>query len=155
MFQFSAPLRTAKRRLRALAVAAVVALVMPLTVGVAPPARADEAAYFVFTDITREEAVLKLTDPAKIQHARDLVNGETTDRPHVIGRILKRQADYNPRWSFHYNPDTVDFFDVAIEVCDATIPYVEEHLDEAGGAFLPGLVWCPWTSRLIREIPAP
>ncbi|TYC09558.1 calmodulin-binding protein [Actinomadura syzygii] len=130
-------------------------MVLPLTVGVAPPARAAEAAYFVFTDTTREEAVLKLTDPAKIQHARDLVNGETTDRPHVIGRILKRQAPYNPRWSYHYNPDTVDFFDAAIEVCDATIPYVEEHLDEAGGAFLPGLVWCPWTSRLIREVPAP
>ncbi|TMR06441.1 calmodulin-binding protein [Actinomadura soli] len=126
-----------------------------MTFANATPASADPAAYFVFTDITREEAVLKLTDPAKIQHARDLVNGETYDRPHVVGRILKRQADYNPRWSYHYNPDTIDFFDVAIEVCDATIPYVEDHLDEAGGAFLPGLVWCPWTSRLIREIHAP
>ncbi|MGN5379107.1 calmodulin-binding protein [Streptomyces lasalocidi] len=107
------------------------------------------------TDITREEFVIELTDPAKIEHARELVNGETTDRPHVIGRILKRTAPYNPRWSYHYNPDTTDFFDVSIEVCDATIPYVEDHLDEAGGAFLPGLVFCPWTSRLVREIPRP
>ncbi|MEV8635333.1 calmodulin-binding protein [Streptosporangium sp. NPDC051023] len=113
------------------------------------------AAYFEYTDITHEKAVLKLTDPAKIQHARDLVNGETTDRPHLFGRIVPRTAPYNPRWSYHYNPDTVDFFDVAIEVCDATIPYVEDHLDEAGGAFLPGYVWCPWSSRLVREIHAP
>ncbi|MFI0485569.1 calmodulin-binding protein [Actinomadura sp. 9N215] len=157
MYQFTArsALRAAKTRLRAITGAVVLAVVAPLTVAIAPSASADPAAYFVFTDITREEAVLKLTDPAKIQHARDLVSGETYDRPHVVGRILKRQADYNPRWSFHYNPDTVDFFDVAIEVCDATLPYVEDHLDEAGGAFLPGLVWCPWTSRLIREIPAP
>lgn len=157
MHQFAAlsALRTARRRLRAITVAAALAVTAPLTFAVAQPAGAVEEAYFVFTDITREEAVLKLTDPAKIQHARDLVNGETADRPHVVGRILKRQAPYNPRWSYHYNPDTVDFFDVAIEVCDATIPYVEDHLDEAGGAFLPGLVWCPWTSRLIREIPAP
>lgn len=82
---------------------------------------------------------------------------ECDDRhhPHVVGRILKRPAPYNPRWSYHYNPDTVDFFDVSIEVCVATFPYVEEHLDEAGGAFLPGLVFCPWTSRLVRELPAP
>jgi hypothetical protein len=49
----------------------------------------------------------------------------------------------------------VRFFEVAIEVCDATMPYVEDHLDEVGGAFLPGGYWCPWTSRLTREVPAP
>ncbi|WP_329083667.1 MULTISPECIES: BP74-related protein [unclassified Streptosporangium] len=112
-------------------------------------------AYFEFTDVTQSTAVLKLTDPAKIQHARDLLSGATTEKPHVVGRILKRPAPYNPLWSFHYNPDTIDFFDYAIEVCDATLPYVEDHLDEAGGPFLPGLVWCPWTSKLVREIPAP
>ncbi|MFI6175642.1 calmodulin-binding protein [Nonomuraea sp. NPDC051191] len=122
---------------------------------VAPaPAQAADAAYFVMTDITSEEFVVKLTDPAKIQHARDLVNGQTTERPHVIGRFLKRQVDYNPRWSYHLNTDTVDFFDVAIEVCDATIPYLEDHLDEAGGAFLPGSYWCDWSSRLVREVAA-
>ncbi|MER7684479.1 calmodulin-binding protein [Streptomyces sp. NPDC097610] len=118
-------------------------------------AAAEGPAYFVMTDITHEQFVVKLTKPGDIEHARELVSGETTDRPHLIARILKRQAPYNPRWSYHNNPDTTQFFDNAFEVCDATIPYVEDHLDEAGGAFLPGLVWCDWTSRLIREIPAP
>ncbi|MGN9845746.1 BP74-related protein [Nonomuraea sp. H19] len=117
-----------------------------------PPAQAAPTAYFVMTDITREEFVVQLTDPGKIQHARDLLSGATEDRPHVVGRIIKRPTPYNPRWSYHLNPDTVDFFDYAIEVCDATIPYVEDHLDEAGGAFLPGLVWCDWSSRLVREL---
>ncbi|MFD5515553.1 calmodulin-binding protein [Streptomyces sp. NPDC127066] len=116
---------------------------------------AESAAYFVMTDVTREEFVIKLTKPGDIEHARELVSGQTTDRPHVLTRILKRQAPYNPRWSYHNNPDNTEFFDQAIEVCDAVIPYVEDHLDEAGGAFLPGLYWCDWTSRLIREIPAP
>ncbi|WP_327103736.1 BP74-related protein [Nonomuraea glycinis] len=137
-------------------VAALVAIAM---LALTAPAQAQRAAapeaYFEFTDSTRERAVLKLTDPAKIQHARELVTGITNDRPHVLGRIVKRPAPYNPRWSYHYNPETVDFFDFAIEVCDASIPYVEDHLDEAGGAFLPGLVWCPWSSRLVREIPMP
>ncbi|MFI6291004.1 calmodulin-binding protein [Nonomuraea sp. NPDC050790] len=116
--------------------------------------RAAETAYFEMTDITRERFVIKLTDPAKIAHARRILSGEETQRVHVIGRIIKRTADYNPRWSFHFNPDTIDFFEVAIEVCDSTIPYTEDHLDEACGPFLPGCVWCPWTSRLTRELGA-
>ena len=72
-----------------------------------------------------------------------------------MGRIVKRTAPYNPAWSYHLEPASITFFDFSIEVCDATIPYVEEHLDEAGGAFLPGLWWCDGSSRLVREIPGP
>lgn len=118
-------------------------------------AASDSPAYFEVTDVTHARYVLKLVEPAEIEHARELVSGETTDRPHVIGRIVKRTAPYNPRWSYHLQPESVHFFDQAIEVCDATIPYVEENLDEAGGAFLPGLVWCDWSSRLVRELPSP
>ncbi|MET9039329.1 BP74-related protein [Streptomyces mirabilis] len=147
--------------------AAGLAAVGVLAFAAAQPAQADalsnqpgraaaaSAAYFVMTDVTREEFVVKLTKPGDIEHARELVSGETTDRPHLAARILQRQSPYNPRWSFHTNPDTTEFFDQAFEVCDATIPYVEDHLDEAGGPFLPGLLWCDWTSRLIREVPAP
>lgn len=131
---------------------AALAAIAAFGVAAPAPAQAADSAYFVMTDSTREEFIVKLTDPGKIQHARALLNGTTTDQPHVVGRILKHYANYNPRWSYHLNPDTVDFFDAAIEVCDATIPYVEEHLDEAGGAFLPGLVWCDWSSRLVREL---
>ncbi|WP_018547733.1 calmodulin-binding protein [Streptomyces sp. LaPpAH-108] len=126
-----------------------------LTVGLAHPSQAADPAYFEFTDAGRQTAVVRIDNPAAIAHARQLLSGETTERPHLYGRIVKRPASYNPKWNFHYNPETVSFFDYAIEVCDATLPYVEDHLDEAGGAFLPGLHWCPWTSRLTREVPAP
>ncbi|MBF8184606.1 calmodulin-binding protein [Nonomuraea sp. K274] len=134
----------------------VTALAAIATLGSAAPAPAQAAApaYFEVTDITRSRFVVQLTDPAKIQHARDLLSGATTDRPHVVGRITPRPAPYNVTWSYHLRSETIDFFDMAIEVCDATIPYVEDHLDEADGAFLPGYVWCPWTSRLVRELPA-
>jgi hypothetical protein len=125
------------------------------TVNDQPVSAAEAPAYFVMTDHTREEFVIKLSKSGDIEHARELIAGETSERPHVITRIVKRTADYNPRWSFHANPDTTQFFDESIEVCDSTIPYTEDHLDEAGGAFLPGLVWCDWGSRIIREIPAP
>ncbi|QMU77020.1 calmodulin-binding protein [Streptacidiphilus sp. PB12-B1b] len=124
---------------------------------VAPVARAAAVApaYFEMTDITRHVFVVKLTQEDDIRHARELVRGETSDEPHLIGRIIKRRAEYNGRWDFQLDPETVSFYNYAIEVCDATIPYVNDHLDEAGGPFLPGLYWCPWTSRLIKEVPAP
>lgn len=149
-------MRSITKIVTSLAAFAMLGLAIPVSAqaGTARHAAAEIAAFFEFQAPPGWSGpfVIKLTDPAKIQHARDLLSGATTDRPHVHGRIVKRPAPYNPAWSFHYEPSTIDFFDYAIEVCDATTQYVEDHLDEAGGAFLPGLHWCPWSSRLIREV---
>jgi hypothetical protein len=99
-----------------------------------------------------KEFVVEITKQEDIDHARQLLAGVATDRPHIVGRLIKRTKDYNPGWSFYLDPATVSFFDMAIEVCDADMQYVEDHLDEACGAFLPGCMWCPWSSRLSREI---
>lgn len=99
-----------------------------------------------------EEFVIELIKDDTIKHARDLLSGETDDEPHFMGRIKKRPAPYNPRFSYHIDPETIMFFNHAIEVCDASFTYVEDHLDEAGGAFLPGGFFCPWTSQLVKEI---
>lgn len=120
--------------------------------------RAAEApAYFqmeTYGSSPQRPFVVKMADDEDISHARRILNGEERERTHIIGRIVPRQADYNHAWSFHFDPTTVDFFEVAIEVCDATLPYVEDHLDEVGGPFLPGRVYCPWSSRLVRELPS-
>jgi len=50
------------------------------------------------------------------------------------------------------DPKSIKFAQTGIEVCDANIEYVEDHLDEVGGAFLPGCQWCPWESRIVRQI---
>jgi hypothetical protein len=115
----------------------------------------EEPAYFVMSDVTGHTFIVEITNPADIRHARELVRGQTHDLPHILARIVKHPAPYNPQWSYHIDPSTIEFFDVSTEVCDATIPYVQEHLSEAGGAFLPGLIWCDWSSHLVREIPAP
>jgi hypothetical protein len=150
------------RRLSAagIAVASVAALVLS---GAAPAAASPaargaaaaddaEAAYFEVTDASRERFVIQLTDPAKIKHARAILSGDEKNSIHVMGRIEKRPREYNPKWSFHLKHETINFFEVAIEICDSTTPYLEDHLDEAGGAFLPGGYWCPWSSKLTREI---
>jgi uncharacterized protein (TIGR03437 family) len=123
------------------------------------PARATaqslEAYFVVDSPPRRDQFVIKLTDPAKIQKARDILSGKEMQLRHVIGKIIKQPAAYNPPWSFHFDPASIDFFSAATEVCDGSMAYVETHLDEAGGAFLPGYVWCPWGSRLVKEIPPP
>jgi hypothetical protein len=96
--------------------------------------------------------VIKLTDPERIQEARDIISGREKEKVHVTGIIVKSPAAYNPGWRFHYDPASISFFAFAVEVCDATITYVAEHLDEVGGAFLPGNRWCPWSSRLLKEV---
>ena len=111
-------------------------------------------AYFAFTQASSPgaEFIIQLTDDNLIAHARRILSGEEQQEIHVHGRIIKRTAPYNPKFSFYIDPDTIRFFAMAIEVCDANMMYVEDHLDEAGGAFLPGSHWCPWDSKLTREL---
>ena len=130
----------------------VLALVGMLGISFSAPAYAATPARFVFQDVSSSEFVIELTDESKIQQARNILNGTQKDETHVVGRIIKRPAAYNPKWNFQLDPASITFFSMAIEVCDASIPYVEDHLDEAGGPFLPGLYWCPWSSRLVKEI---
>jgi len=110
--------------------------------------------YFAFTQPSSPgvEFVIQLNDEERIQKALDILSGKEKDAIHVHGRLVKRQQPYNPRFNFYLDPDTISFFEVAIEVCDANMMYVEDHLDEACGAFLPGCHWCPWDSKLTREV---
>ncbi len=112
-------------------------------------------AYFVFEQRPGQEFIFELNDDEKIAHARRIISGEEKERVHVMGRIVKRKMPYNVMWEYYLDPRTIQFFEAAIEVCDANMEYVEEHLDEACGAFLPGCQWCPWDSRVTREIKVP
>jgi hypothetical protein len=114
-----------------------------------------EEAYFQFDyPPSPETFIFMLSDPDKIQEARDILRGQRPSR-HIMGTIVKVPADYNPPWSYHLDPSSITFFDFAIEVCDAAIQEVEQHLNEACGSFLPDCRWCPWGSRLIAEVAVP
>lgn len=114
------------------------------------------SAYFMFGQTSpkgeQEWFVFKLTDPAKIAEARALLGGGNDAKRHVQGTIVKSRVPYNPGWSFHLDPASIGFFEMQIEVCDANVTYVEEHLDEVGGSTLPKSFWCPWSSTLTAEV---
>jgi len=119
---------------------------------VAGSAGAGERAFFVF-DIppAPDEFVIKLADPERIAQARRILAGEEPPLQ-VMGKVVRGRVRYNRPWHVRLAPKSVEFFEVAVEVCDASIAYVDEHRREIGGEFLPGRIWCPWGSRLVREI---
>jgi hypothetical protein len=139
-----------------LAVIAMLVFAQPVEAAPTVAHRAAGAPAFFEFDVPPSpgKVIIKLTDPEKIQQARAILSGAEQESTHVMGKIVKFPVAYNQGWSYHLNPDTITFFSFAIEVCDATPQYVEDHLDEVGGAFLPGGHWCPWGSRLLREVPA-
>jgi len=110
------------------------------------------AAYFWVDGATvGDRFVIAVTDPATIAEGRAMASGRAPAK-HVSGLVVAEAAPYNAPWSFHLDPASISFFEMSVEVCDATTSYVEEHLAEVGGAFLPGRRWCPWSSRLIEVI---
>jgi hypothetical protein len=116
---------------------------------------APEPAYFQFDYPPYPETfIVQLVNPDKIFLARAILAGQEPNRI-ILGSIVKEVAAYNLPWSFYLDPQTVDFVSQAIEICDASIIYVEEHLAEACGAFLPNCIWCPWHSRLVAEVDYP
>lgn len=118
----------------------------------ARPASPAEIAYFMFDYPPNPETfIFELADPVKIEEARDILAGRERSR-HILGTIVKQPAWYNSPWSYHLNPASASFFDNAIEICDASIQYVEDNLDSVCGSFLPGCGWCPWNSRLLSEV---
>src|ERR1043165_4052041 len=111
-------------------------------------ARAQTEAYFVFQYPPRTSTfVFKLTDPAKIQQARNIVATHASKL--ISGTIIKQPVYYNPGWSYHFDPKTITFADFAVELCDSSMEGIESDLDNAW------TTWCPWNGQLVQEIPSP
>lgn len=121
---------------------------------------ADEVpgAYFSFSQTdpqgVKRHFVFELSDPTRIAEARSILADPKSIKNHVQGVIVSSRTSYNPDWSFHLKPETVGFFEMQVEVCDANVTYVEKHLDEVGGSTLPRSFWCPWSSQLDEEVTA-
>jgi hypothetical protein len=71
----------------------------------------------------------------------------------MFGKIERVESSSSHPWKFKLNANTVGFAERMIEVCDASISYIQENLD----SWLedPGTngIWCPWLSnRFLNKI---
>jgi hypothetical protein len=89
-----------------------------------------------------EEYRILLTDPADIEIARQLLAGEEAPRiPN--GRIVRGDdGGVNTGYSWHIDPESVEFADFTIEVCDGVPSFVEDGT-------LTGDQFCPWSAEVI------
>ena len=102
--------------------------------------------------------VLPLTNPADIQHARDLIRlGTTAGRTIAVARIEAGGDGINrdylaqglPPWSWHVT-EFLGFADFAIELCDGWPTFVER--DVAGWIENTRGTICFWTYTVVAEI---
>jgi hypothetical protein len=101
------------------------------------------------------EFVVQIDDPATADMARQVLDGQDNHNVRIGGVIVKGSTDYNESWAYHLDPKSIQFSANAVEVCDATAQYVNEHLHLVGTDFLPRNEWCPWSARLTREVKYP
>jgi hypothetical protein len=89
-----------------------------------------------------EEYRILLTDPADIEIARQLLAGEAAPRiPN--GRIVRGDdGGVNTGYGWHIDPESVEFADFTIEVCDGVPSFVEDGT-------LTGDQFCPWSAEVI------
>lgn len=98
------------------------------------------------------EFIFNTSDPVLQEKIDSILGGTPTRDQRVRGKVVLGRAEYNEAWPFHLDPGSIELFGSSTEGCDATPMEIEEHLTEVGGAFLPGNEWCPWSSRLVREV---
>ncbi len=84
---------------------------------------------------------VELATPELIQHAKDLMAG-STDARIPLGTIVRDDPSVNEPWSWHIDPATLEFADVATEVCDGLPEYVED-------GSLTSDIYCPWSADVI------
>ena len=88
-----------------------------------------------------EEYRIRLTDPQDIGIAQKLLAGEAA--PGIPnGRVVRGDSDVNVGYSWHIDPESVEFADTATEVCDGRPSDVEKRVITSDR-------YCPWSAKVM------
>jgi hypothetical protein len=93
-----------------------------------------------------EEYRIRLVDPDDIAIAQKLLAGEAA--PSIPnGRVVRGDPDVNAGYSWHIDPASVEFADLATEVCDGRPSDVEKRVITSDR-------YCPWSAKVVAIAPA-
>ncbi|HEX6128666.1 MAG TPA: hypothetical protein VF071_06570 [Candidatus Limnocylindria bacterium] len=107
----------------------------------------DGAVVVTFRVADAEEYRILLTDPEDIATAERLLAGE--EAPSIPNGMIVRGGDggVNTGYSWHIDPESLEFAEVTTEVCDGRPSYVEDRT-------LTGEWFCPWSAEVVEIEPA-
>ena len=93
-------------------------------------------------DVAGERFVVRTSDEETIRLAEDNRLGRNNRFP--IGALRQGDGGFNAPWTWHLDPESVRFVEVAIELCDGRPSYVETHQADYA-------TYCPWGARVIER----
>lgn len=109
------------------------------------PSTAPQAVVVTMRVADSEDFRVLLTDPADIAVAYDLMNGERESAiPNAV--VVRGDPSVNTGYSWHMDPDTFEWADMTIEVCDGLPSDVE-------GNTITSDRYCPWSAVVISVEP--
>ena len=99
---------------------------------------------WVTFDVNGEKFKAQITQSESIDYVLGYLDGEQPKR--IPNGIVQRGGKFNSRWSWSFEPGSVEFADVTMQLCDATPSHVEQHLnqwiEEVGR-------YCPWSATIV------
>lgn len=97
-------------------------------------------------DVKGEQYRILVVDPDNVAIAQKLLSGQ--EAPSIPnGLIVRGDPSVNTGWSWHIDPQSLEFADVTTEVCDGKPSFVEDGT-------LSGDRFCPWSAKVIAIEPA-
>jgi len=109
--------------------------------GAATQAPGQEGVVVTFRVADVEEYKIRLTDPADMEIARKLLAGE--EAPNIPnGVVVRGDPDVNVGYTWHIDPESVEFADFTVEVCDGLPSDVEQGIITSDR-------YCPWSAEVI------
>jgi hypothetical protein len=95
----------------------------------------------VTLEVVGETYRILLTDPADIAVARELLAGnEAPSIPN--GKVVRGDPGVNTGYSWHIDPNDIEWADMTIELCDGRPSDVEANS-------ISGDRFCPWSAEVV------
>jgi hypothetical protein len=126
---------------RALVAAALAVAMLPIAGCASDGDDGGDTAIATFEVAGVETYKIELVTDEQIDHVRDLLAGGEDGRiPN--GVVVRDSPGVNAPWSWHIDPDTLEFVDMTTEVCDGLPSDVEDGLITSDR-------YCPWITVVV------
>jgi hypothetical protein len=100
-----------------------------------------EGVIVTFRVADSEEYRIRLVEQEDVDIARKLLAGE--EAPGIPnGKIVRGSTDVNTGYSWHIDPNDIEFAELTMEVCDGLPSYVEDGT-------ITSERFCPWMAKVI------